>query len=237
MKQILVILMILSLTACATSRGFDRGNLRHYLSEETVAEEKVITDAEIAKALELKPQLPERFKLAIFFVHPESWSYYDRDWKWMGEDKDKLLEISKELVSQNVVSDVFVLNDSIVSRQDLKSIRLAAARAGADAVLVVNGTSDIDRYNNFLGASYIFIVTPLFVPGTVVDALFMTSATMWDVRNEYLYLSIEAEGMANQVSPAAFIEEDEVIKEAKALAISTLKDKVLTRLSRMENNF
>ena len=229
MKNLVLVILVISLSACATSRGFDRGSLRGQMSEE-----KVVTDVDIANALNLKPQLPDPFKLAIYFSHNTSWSYYRNDWNWLGEDKDALLEIEKELVSKNIVSDLFVISDSIVGGQDTRSIRLAAAKAGADAVIVVNGVSDIDKYNNFLGATYVLLVTPLFMPGTVVDALFMTNATMWDVRNEYLYLSVDAEGMANEVSPAFFIEESRVIKEAKAIAINTLKQELLTRLSGME---
>ena len=229
MKNLVLVILMISLSACATTRGFDRSSLRGHMTEE-----KVVSDADIANALNLKPQLPNPFKLAIYFSHNDSWSTYRNDWNWLGVDKDALLEIEKELVSKNIVSDVFVISDSIVSGQDTRSIRLAAAKAGADAVIVVNGVSDIDRYNNFLGVTYVLLVTPLFIPGTVVDALFMTNATMWDVRNEYLYLSIDAEGMAKEVSPAFFIEESRVIKQAKATAVKTLKQELLTRLSEVD---
>jgi len=224
--------LIVSLTACATSRGFDRGNLRSQFSED-----KVVTDLDIANALKLKPQLPAPFKLAIYFTRSYTHSYYNSDWHWRGEDKDKLLEIEDELISKNIITDLFVMSDSIVSGKDVRSIRLAAAKAaakaGADAVLVVNGLSDVDKYNNILGATYFLLVTPFFVPGTEIDALFMTNATMWDVRNEYLYMSIDAEGMANEMSPAFFTEASRPIKEAKTLAVTSLKKVLLETLSKM----
>lgn len=138
-----------------------------------------------------------------------------------------------ELKNKNIVSDVFILNDSIVEGNDRKSIRFAAARAGADAVLIVQGTSDIDRYNNALGYSYILLVTPLFIPGTQVDGLFMINATMWDVRNEFLYMSAEAEGTAKQTQPAAFIDEKRIIKAAKADALGALKKELYAHLINM----
>ena len=189
----------------------------------------------IYNRLDLKPQLPNRFKLALYFSQSRPWNYYRNNWNWLGEDKDTLLEIKYDLVLQNIVSDLFVLNQTIVEGEDLRSIRLAAARAGADAVIVVNGVSDVDRYNNFLGATYVLLVTPFFMPGTEIDALFMTSATMWDVRNEYLYLSVEAEGMANEIYPAFFIEETRAIKEAKTIAVNALKQELLARLAVMGN--
>ena len=116
---------------------------------------------------------------------------------------------------------------------DNKAIRLAAARAGADAVLIINGVSDIDKYNNPMGASYFLLVTPFFVPGTEADALFMMNASMWDVRNQYLYLSVEAESSASETRPAFFIEESRVIKAAKSTAVSALAKELSARLNSM----
>ena len=110
---------------------------------------------------------------------------------------------------------------------------MAAARAGADAILIVNGVSDLDRYNNPLGFTYFLLITPFFVPGTEANGLFMVSASMWDVRNQYLYLSSEAEGSAKETRPAFFIEESRVIKTAKTDALSALLKELSGRLGNM----
>lgn len=130
--------------------------------------------------------------------------------------------MKSDLIIKNIISDIFVLSDSILEGTDNKAIRLAAARVGADAVLIVNGVSSIDRYNNALGGTYFLIITPFFVPGTVADGLVMINAAMWDVRNQYLYLSAEAEGTAKQTRPAFFIEESHVINEARSNAVVAL---------------
>ena len=77
------------------------------------------------------------------------------------------------------------------------------------------------------------IITPFFVPGTVADGLVMTNAVMWDVRNQYLYLSAEAEGTAKQTKPAFFIDEDHLINDARSNAVAALKKEVLMRLAAM----
>ena len=77
------------------------------------------------------------------------------------------------------------------------------------------------------------MITPFFVPGTEADAIFMVNATMWDVRNQYLYLSCEAEATANETRPAVFIEEWRVIKAAKAEAIDALSKELSGRLVNM----
>ena len=228
MRNILVVLVALAVTACASSRGFDRGNLRSHITDQ-----KLVTEEDIKKALELKPQLPGPFKLAIYFAPPQSGVRYRSSWGWLGEDKDKLLKIGPELKSKNIVYDVFVIGDAILEGTDKKAIRLAAARAGADAVLIINGVSDLDRYNNSLGFTYLLLITPFFVPGTEADGLFMVNASMWDVRNEYLYLSSEAEGSAKETRPAFFIEEPRIIKAAKSDALSALTKELSNRLGKM----
>ncbi len=224
-------LLVITVTACSSSRGFDRGSLKNQITDQIV-----VTEEDIKKVLDLKPQIPIPFKLAIYFSNPIPERYSENAWQWLGEDKDKILEITKDLIDKNIVSNIFVINDSIVGGTDNKGIRLAAARAGADAVVIINGISDLDRYNNVLGITYILLVTPLFVPGTEADALFVTNASMWDVRNQYLYLSVEAEGTASETRPAAYINEKRVIKAAKTEALGALKQELLNRVSGMGAN-
>lgn len=232
MKHFLIGLLILLLSACASSRGFDRGTLRGQISEP-----QVVTEEDIQKVLELKPQLPQPFNLAIYFAQPSQTKWrYNNSWKWSGEDKDLFLEIKNELKDKGIASDIFALNDSIMEGSDLVAIRLAAARAGADAVLVVNGVSDLDRYNNALGITYVLLVPAFFIPGTTADALFMVNASMWDVRNQYLYMSVEAEGMADETRPAYFLDEEGIIQEAKTEALASITKEISSRLERMSNN-
>jgi hypothetical protein len=225
MKNFLIVLLILTVTACASSRGFDRGALHGQLTEQ-----KVVTEDDIKQVMNLKPQLPDPFRLALYFAQPKSVAYYRNSWRWLDADKDALLGIVNELKGKKIVSDMFVISDAIVEGADNKALRLAAARAGADAVVIVNGVSDIDRYNNSLGVAYVLLVTPLFVPGTVADGLFMANASMWDVRNQYLYLSVESEGTATETKPAAFINENRLIKTAKSDALAALRKELLEHL-------
>ncbi len=222
MRNVYVAVLALVLAACSTSHGFDRGALRSQ-----GAEQKVVTEEDIAKAFALKPQLPVPFRLAVYFS-PRSYG-----WRWRGEDKDRLLQMGAELKSKKIISDIVIVDDYVIEGEGRKAVRLAAARAGADAVLIVNGVSDTDRYNNPLAATYALLITPLFVPGTVLDGLFIANASLWDVRNQYLYLSSEAEATASETRPAFFIEETHVIQEAKAEAVAALAKRLGGQLSGM----
>lgn len=230
MKHFLIAALILLLSACASSRGFDREELRGQISEK-----EVVTEEDIQNVLELKPHLPQPFKLAMYFAPPSNTAWGSQNsWNWDREDKDVLLEMKDDLTEKGIASDIFVIHDSIMEGNDLKAIRLAAARAGADAVLVIHGVGDVDRYNNGLGMTYVLLVPALLFPGTETDALYMVNASMWDVRNQYLYFSVETEGMDGQIRPAYFINEEAGIRDAKTDALASLSKEVSDRLKRME---
>jgi hypothetical protein len=226
MKRLIPLLAIL-LTACATSQGFDRGAMKAF----TAAAE--VTDEDIGKALAVQPQLPRQYRLAVYFNAPKASSRFARRWRWTGEDKTKVLAFAPQLIEKGIAADVFALADTVVEGADRKAIRLAAARAGADAVLIVDGTADVDRYNNKLGATYILLVTAAFVPGTVADGLFVATASMWDVRNDYLYLAVEAEGLVRDTAPSALIDVEKTTRQAKVKAIEELQKQLGPRLERM----
>lgn len=228
MRKLGAVVLVLMLTACSSSRGFDRGTLRGQIFEQ-----KQVTEEDIKRVLELRPQLPSPFRLAIYFTSPSANWRYGSTWSWLDEDKDALLALGTELKNKGVISDVFVISDYIVEGSDNKAIRLAAARAGADAVLIVNGVGDIDRYNNTLGYTYILLITPFFIPGTQADGFFLANASLWDVRNQYLYLSAEGEGTARDTKPALFIDEKRIIKSAKSTALANLKAKLSSRLAKI----
>ncbi len=213
--------------ACASPRGFDRGEL---LS--SVSPEALVTEEEIQRVLDLKPQLPRRFKLGLYFTQPKS-RHWASGWNWLPADKESFLDIGKSLEQQGLVSETVFVSTATASDEKLKSIRLAAARHGLDAVLVLSGVSDVDRYNNSLGPVYALLVTALFVPGTVVDGLFVSHAGLWDVRNGFLYASVEADGKASSTGPAAFVSEDDVVTEAKADSLQTLATAIQKRIENL----
>jgi len=230
MKNVFLIIISVLIGGCATSSGFDRGALRSDLNSGVVVSEK-----SIKKALELKPQLPEAFKLAIYFVpqkKPEYYSGVDK-FVWTLKDKELIKSAANQLKAKGDISEVVLISDSIVEGDSNEAIRLAAARTGADAVIIVNGVGDIDRYNNPLAATYLLLVTAAFVPGTEIDALAMLSASMWDVRNKYLYMSAEAEHIHEITRPAMFANEEQAIKKAKESALVALKEELEFHLNNM----
>lgn len=204
---------------CA-SEGFNRGALK----EQVGVTKATFDEKDIKEAYNKKPNLPKAFKLGVYFVPPKFGPGSEPQWRWTEQDKKLIESIGQKLKSQGLVSNVFPILDSITDGEDLKSLRLAAAKHQADALLIVRGAGEIDRYINKWGWSYILLFPTLFVPGSETETLFMVNATMWDVKNEYLYLTSEAESLAKETYVAAFGRQDKALfDEAKTQALTELK--------------
>jgi hypothetical protein len=61
-------------------------------------------------------------------------------------------------------------------------------------LLVIDGASAVERYNNGHAAWYATGIGAYFAHGTESHALFMMEGTLWDVRTGYLYGTQTAEG-------------------------------------------
>lgn len=224
MARLVFFISFLVLLASCSSQGLNRGELKTMLG----VKQPVVTDEAISDVLKKKPNLPKPFKLGVYFKEPVPNFRSSSQWRWTPRDKSLITSVETQLKDMGVVSSVFQVLPATIQGDDLKAIRLGAARNGADAVLIVSGAADVDRYMNKLGWTYVALITALFVPGMEKDVLFMTSASLWDVRNEYLYLTTEAESEANHTYVAAFGDEDKVLlAEVKTQALERLREAIV----------
>lgn len=226
MKQIVLALLLFLVCGCSAT-GFNRGDLRMQMGTLN----PIVNDADIEDALMKKPNLPKPFKMGVYFKRTGF------NWRWAEEDKVELLKIGSELRSEGVDLEVFPILSQFVPYEDqsLKPIRLAAAKHGADAVMIINGVAEVDRYANNLAWSYILLVTPFFIPGSEYEVLYLADATMWDVRNEYIYMTTEAEGLIQDSYAPVFRDDDkEIIVEAKKIALKKLKTQIKDMLKGVE---
>ncbi len=211
-----ILILCLFVAGCAT--GFNRGALK-----QQIGVIQKFDDSEIQAAYGKKAALPKPFKLGVFFKSP-----VNDKWRWSEQDKAYVTEeLVKELKADGLVADVFPIANSVVADEDLKALRLAAAKHQADALLIVGGGAQVDRYINNWGWTYALLVPAFFVPGSKADTLFMANASLWDVRNEFLYLTAEAEATRSKTYVAAFAKTDkDLIQEAKQEAMLGLKSEL-----------
>jgi hypothetical protein len=211
------------LTGCASSQGFNRGELRQSLIPNATVE-----SAEIAAALAKKPQLPKPFRVAVHFREPSDRNQPNSRqlWRWKDTDKKTVYQLKNSLKFNEEVAAIFPLARELVSGDRIEDLRLSAAQQGADALLVVSGTSSIDQYNGKFGWTYAALVTALFVPASTMDALFLTQASLWDVRNGFLYMTAEAEETTSETAPLAWLDEKPLIEKSKDAAMNLLADEI-----------
>ena len=228
-RAIIAALLTLVVSGCG-SRGFDRQMISEQLRHAPVADE------EIRAALAVRPAATPPLAVGVYFrpvrsrTSSPAWRAPASAWSWRGEDKDVLL--ATDITSSELIASMFPIVDPTVDSDDVKGARLAAARHGADAVMIVTGAADLDAYSNPLSLLYLTIVGLWVVPGTHRDALFAAHATLLDVATGYLYASAEAEGRGTLVRPLLFIDDDEAIARARREALIALRDELVKRIRR-----
>lgn len=218
LRVLWIVVFGFSISGCM-SKGFNRGELKHNVG----VLRSVYDDKEIEEAFKKKANLPKPFKLGVYFRAPKGF-LQSLEWRWTDKDKEIFKEIAQLLKTDGLASEVFPIIDSLVAEDDLRSLRLVAAKHHADALLIISGGAQIDRYINKWGWSYILLAPTFFVRGSKADTLFYANATLWDVKNEFLYLTAEAESVSSKTYVAMFGKSDkELVDDAKGEALTKLK--------------
>ena len=229
MKMVVVVISLFCFLGCSSKPFFNRGELS---AQAGVTAPVFDGDNAIKDAFAKKKNLPKPFKLAVYFRNPPS----GQDWRWTDENKAVIEEIGQNLIKQGMVSEIFPLLSTLVANDDLPGLRLAAAKYQVDALLVIGGSGRIERYMNKKAWSYALILPTLFVKGSEVETLFMTSAALWDVRNGYLYLGAETEGLVHNTYAAATGDTDrELYDGAKKSSMEKMKEALTKAIAGSKN--
>ena len=106
--------------------------------------------------------------------------------------------------------------------QDLKTLRIAAARAHADGLLIYSTEAGYEYQPNALSVFYLTIVGAFIVPGSEGSALVVSKAVLLDVKTGYIYRVLEAYGEASSLAPPALLDEEELEFTARKEALQKL---------------
>ncbi len=216
--------LLVPVLLCGCAQGFDRNALQERLNDGTLQS----PDAAIVEARGLKPQLRFPCRIAVY-LKPG-----DRDWRWTPEDKAAMEQWSTALKTDGIAADVFPLPDMLAGKGDVKELRLAAAKCGADVLFVIHGAAQTDSYKNFAAVFNITVVGGYVVPASHKDSLFLIEGVLLDVDNGYVYTGVQAEGVGKIVRPTFVIEEKDAITLAKTKAVAQFGDEVLNRMRRLK---
>jgi rhombotail lipoprotein len=217
------LLLFVPVLVCGCAQGFDRAALRDRLNDGTIQ----INDTAIAEARATKPQLRFPCRIAVY-LKPA-----DRDeWRWTHEDKAAMEPWAAALKQEGIASEVFPLPEMLVGKSggDVKELRLAAAKCGADVLFVIHGAAQTDSYKNIASVFNLTVVGGYVIPGSHRDSLFMMEGVLLDVDNSYIYTAVQAEGVGKIIRPTFVIEDKDAIKIAKTKAITQFGDEFVKRM-------
>lgn len=105
---------------------------------------------------------------------------------------------------------------------DLKTLRIAAARAHADGLLIYSTEAGYEYRPNALSLFYLTIVGAFIVPGSEGSALVVSKAVLLDVKTGYIYRVFEAYGEESSLAPVALLNEEELEFKARKQALGAL---------------
>lgn len=219
--------LCLTLSACSTSKGFDRAGIHESLDQRLhIADGREPTDSPKTTAPLSKP-----FRLGVYFVRTEFPTRQSvRTVEWLSAEKDTLIQRLAPLRSDRIVRDVILLAEPTVQNPTVRELRQAAGRYGIDALLVIDGIGAVDRFNNAYSFLYPTIIGAWLAPGTVSDAVFVIDGRLWDVRAESFGERQTAEGQARMVGAAVLVEDADVLTEAKQRAIEAFGARLVEHL-------
>lgn len=234
MKLPLPLFLALLLSGCATaSQGFDRDAMRAVIqSPAEPARTEVVGSSRAAAAQ--PPAVPLR--LALYFV-PQAFPAHRslRPAEWVSSDKERLTGWLTALREEGILSEILFLVDPTIRNANVGTIRQAASRYGADALLVVQGVGGVDRYNNGYAGLYPTLIGAYVAPGTHSDALFLITGTLLDVRSDWRGETQTVEGHAEVVGPTMTVEDRQVLARAKQAALDELGKRMATLLRRLKS--
>lgn len=214
---VLALIFTMTCAACSGARGLNRQMLQDSFHEHP----EVATDRDIAGAMAVQGTLPMPYRLAIYFKQkdfPSRPALQRVD--WVSADADRVQHALRPIQEEGILQRTFLLANSTVQGTTLRDIRLAAARYNADAILIIEGASAFERYNNGHAWWYATGIGTYLAHGTESHALFMIEGTLWDVRTGYLYGTQTAEGETTLIGPAPSLDDRAAVAEAKDVAMA-----------------
>jgi hypothetical protein len=204
--------------------GFNRSAIQERLNDGSLQS----SDTAIADTRGLKPQLQFPCRIALYLKPGQ------HDWRWTAEDKGAMQQWAGELKREGIASDVFPLPELVVNsgdgKTDVKGLRLAAAKCGADALFVIHAAAQTDSHKNFATVFDLTIIGGYVIPSSHRDSLFMIEGVLFDVDNGYIYTAVQAEGEGKILRPTFVIEDKDAVEKAKVKALKQFGDEVLNHM-------
>lgn len=166
--------------------------------------------SEVERLLSLKPPSAAPEKLVLYEVPSSSRTKIMSAKKWL-ELREATSEQMKQALEQTrIFKQVEFLPEILVPADvqgDLKTLRIASARAQADVVLVYSTEAGYEQEPNAWSLFYVTIVGACFFPGTDVSSMAVSKALLLDVRTGYIHLLTETYASTSAKTQAVQVRE------------------------------
>lgn len=230
MRPVLFIAVTAILTAaCSSSQGLRVESLHDVLLQKSLGFE-----GERPARATLPHNVPSAPPTLGLYLKPTG--FLQHAFEWTDRDREQMLAWAKELARPGAVAGISFVPQSSLKGDTLAELRASAARYRADLLLVVDGAGAVDRYNNYKAPLlYWTILGAYLADGTHSDALCLVRGSLWDVKSGSLLLREETEGRANTMGPAAFVDDNAVITEAKTRALGELQRRLEEQVKQLRS--
>jgi len=167
-----------------------------------------VNDEDVRKAFEARPQLGDKFNVAYFSF-----------------DASKDGDVEKAVREVPGVSSVYAIptleatgkhrydDAPTTAPLSMKKLRLLAARAHADVLVVVDYSRKTEISVNALAALNVFIVPALFLPFSDVKVESAVDAFVVDVRNGYMYGHVALTQQQSKAHQTIYSDDDAMARD------------------------
>ena len=146
----------------------------------------------------------------------------DSRFHWTARERGKMASWGRELKAKRITNQFFLMSKLVSTGNSLDEIRRAAKLHGADVVLVIKSSGELEESWNPLAIFYLTILGYYIFPGSSAEAMLVANAVVLDVESGVPLFSIEAQGSKSSLSPGGWLDSQEVVRKASAKARSAL---------------
>ena len=251
-----ILLLGLAIGGCAVATrmpSYEKSQFQLMIASETLREtdqtwgevsEKQVQD-EVERLLALKPRSAVPRKLALYEVSSSGRSRMESPAKLLELRASTSRMMKQALQESGIFEEVEFLPDILVPRHqgdgasqkplDLKTLRIAAARAQADGLLIYSTEAGYELQANPLAVLYVTIVGAFMVPGTKETSIALSKGALVDVATGYVYLTKEASATrSSRWWPGPLIDYQQVELEARSEALQELSQILAARIKEMK---
>lgn len=222
------VIVVLLLTGCATEKGFNRGEMASAAqASHSLFQSSNLTVEQIEK---LKSQVRFPVRLAVappVISYGQRWGSQEMN-TWNPDETKEIESWATPLKRAGIVSDLVILPALLLEQckgndQDcaLRVSRSAAARTQADALLIINLASAVEKYTNQASLLDVTIIGMWLIPGHHRDALTIAEGVMIDNRNEYLYAYARGEAEEKTVRPFMYASSWKAVRPSRLRALQS----------------